>query len=87
MVYFWHTVTEDGKNETEIKRRIEIAGSAFDKKSKILTSRSITEETNELLDKCYICSTLLYGTETWTLTKAVWLEKLKPLKCEYIGDF
>ena len=29
MVYLGHMVTEDGKNETEIKRRIEIARSAF----------------------------------------------------------
>ena len=71
MVYLGHMVTEDGKNETEIKRRIEIARNAFYNMSKMLTSRSIKVETKKRLVKCYIWSTLLYGAETWTLTRAM----------------
>ena len=39
--------------------------------SKMLTSRSIKVETKKRLVKCYIWSTLLYGAETWTLTRAM----------------
>ena len=71
MVYLGHIITADGKNETEIKRRIEIARSALDyNMSKILTSRSIRIETTKRLVKCYIWSTLLYGPEIWSLTRA-----------------
>ena len=37
--------------------------------TKILTSRNISIELRSRLAKCYIWSTLLYGAETWTLTK------------------
>ena len=86
MVYLGHMMTEDGKNETEIKRRIEIARSAFYNMSKILTSRSIKVETKKRLVKCYIWSTLRYGAEAWTLTRAM-IGKLRPLKCGYTGRF
>ncbi|KAG1669601.1 NADPH oxidase 5 [Nymphon striatum] len=69
MVYLGHMVTEDGKNETEIKRRIGIAKDAFNNMANILTSRNLKTETKKRLVKCYIWSTLLYGAETWTLTK------------------
>ena len=86
MVYLGHMLTEDGKNETEITRRIEIARNAFYNMSKSLTSRSIKIETKKRLVKCYIWSTLLYRAETWTLTRAM-IGKLKPLKCRYTGEF
>ncbi|KAG1714892.1 Vacuolar protein sorting-associated protein 8 [Nymphon striatum] len=57
------------KNETEINRRIGIAKDAFNNMANILTSRNLKIETKKRLVKCYIWSTLLYGAETWTLTK------------------
>ncbi|KAG1681067.1 Protein unc-45 A [Nymphon striatum] len=69
MVYLGHMVTENGKNETEIKRRMGIAKDAFNNMANILTSRNLKIETKKRLVKCYIWSTLLYGAETWTLTK------------------
>ncbi|KAG1683509.1 Serine/threonine-protein kinase MRCK alpha [Nymphon striatum] len=69
MVYLGHMVTEDGKNETEIKRRIGIAKDAFNNMENILTSRNLKIGTKKRLVKCYIWSTLLYGAETWTLIK------------------
>ena len=36
---------------------------------KILTPRNISIELRSRIAKCYIWSTLLYGAETWTLTK------------------
>ena len=79
MVYLGHIVTETGKCDTEIKRRIAIARSAFTSLYKVLTSREVSLDTRMRLSKCYIWSTLLYGCETWTLTKTL-EKKLKHLK-------
>ena len=68
MVYLGYMATEDGKCDKEIKRRIGIARSAFESMAKILTSRNSIELRSRIA-KCYIWSTLLYGAETWTLTK------------------
>ena len=61
--------TEDGKCDKESKRRIGIARTAFESMAKILTSRNISIELRLRIAKGYIWSTLLYGAETWTLTK------------------
>ena len=39
--------------------------------SKVLTPRTINIKTRNRASQCYTWSTLLYGSETWTLTKAV----------------
>ena len=69
MVYLRYMATADGKCDKEIKRRIEIARTAFESMAKILTSRNIGIELRSCIAKCYIWSTRLYGVETWTLTK------------------
>ena len=69
MVYLGYMATEGGKCDKEIKRRIGIARTAFESMAKILTSRNISIELRSRIAKCYIWSTLLYGAETWTLTK------------------
>ena len=69
MVYLGYMATEDGKCDKEIKRRVGIARTAFESMAKILTSRNISIELRSRIAKCYIWSTLLYGAETWTLTK------------------
>ena len=69
MVYLGHLATDDGKSEQEIKRRIEIARSTFTNMSKLLTSRNISTATRMRATKCYIWSTLLYGAETWSISK------------------
>ena len=69
MVYLGYMATEDGKCDKEIKSRIGIARSAFESMAKILTSRNISIELRSHIAKCYIWSTLLYGSETWRLTK------------------
>ena len=79
MVYLGYMATEDGKYDKEIKRRIWIARTAFESMAKILTSRNIGIELRSRIAKCYIWSTLLYGAETWTLTK-VTSDKLEPLE-------
>ena len=66
MVYLSYMVTEDGKCDKEIKRRIGIARTAFESMAKILTSRNISIKSRSRIAKCYIGSTLVYGAETWT---------------------
>ena len=70
MIYLGFMVTENGKCEREIKRGIGVAKSSFEKMHKVLTSRIINISGRLRLAKCYIWSTLLYGAETWTLSKA-----------------
>ena len=70
MVYLGHLISSNGKCEKEIKRRIEIARGAFESMRNVLTSRNIKIHTRRKLTQGYIWSTLLYGAETWTLSKA-----------------
>ena len=69
MMSLGYMATEDGKCDKEIKGRIGIARTAFESMAKILTSRNISIELRSRIANCYIWSTLLYGAETWTLTK------------------
>ena len=71
MVYLGSITTEDGKSEVETKRRIEIARNAFNNMKSVLASRNISLNTRMRLTKCYVWSTLLYGAETWIITKAL----------------
>ena len=71
MVYLGSITREDGKSEMEIKRRIEIARNAFNNIKSVLSSRNISINTRMRLTKCYVWSTLLYGAETWTITKTL----------------
>ena len=64
-------MTEDGRSEKEIKRRINIAKRTFQQKSKLLTSHDLSYATKIRLVKCYIWVTFLYGCETWTLTESI----------------
>ena len=71
MVYLGHMVSDNGKSDIEIKRRIEIARNAFISMSKVLTSRDISIETRKRVVKCYIWSTILYGVETWIISHSM----------------
>ena len=71
MVYLGSITTEDGKSEVEIKRRIEIGRNAFNNMKSVLSSRNISMNTRMRLTKYYVLSTLLYGAETWTITKTL----------------
>ena len=69
--YLGQLITEDGRNEKEVKRRIALSKISFSKLNKILTSRHIRTETKLRLTKCYVWSIFMYGCETWTLTKQI----------------
>ena len=59
-------ITNDGRCTCEIKSRIDMAKSAFNKKRALFTS-TLDLKLRKKLVKCYIRSTALYGAETWTL--------------------
>ena len=67
--YFGALVTEDGRCECELNRRIAVAKNNFAKMSRILTDHDMSLATKIRLAQCYVWSTLLYGCETWSLTQ------------------
>ena len=67
--YLGQTISEDGKCDEEIKRRIGQARSAFNTMRDVLCCRRLPLTSRLRLLKCYVWSTLLYGVETWTESK------------------
>ena len=68
-VYLGQLITEDGKCEEEIKRRIGMARTNFINMRDVLASRKLTLNTRKRLIRCYILSTFLYASETWSFSK------------------
>ena len=66
--YLGHTLTEDGRCETEIKCRIAQAKETFGNMKQLLT-KSLQKSTKIKIVKTLVWITLLYGSETWTLKK------------------
>ena len=71
-VYLGKLITEEGRCDKEIRRRIEIARKEFIYMKSILTSRKLSIETRKRLIRCYVLSTFLYAAETWTIDKENW---------------
>ena len=77
-IYHGSVFTSDGRCEKELKRRIEIAKTAFTSMKKVLCGRNIRMPVQRRVLKCYIWSTMLYGCETWTLSKGMmipWMQQ------------
>ena len=70
-MYLGSLITEDGRCEKEIKRRIMIARTTFINMRTPLSCRGINLKTRLRAIKCYIWPTLFYGAETWTMTKSL----------------
>ena len=73
-VYLGQTITEDGKCDTEIRKRIgdwyeNTDVKSFTNMNSILTSKQITNKLKMRIARCYVYSILLYGSESWTLNK------------------
>jgi hypothetical protein len=62
-----HIITSDGKCETEIRKRIGMAKNTFNNMKQVLTNKQISTQLKIRLVKCYVCSTFIYASETWTL--------------------
>ena len=71
-IYLGHIITEDGKCDVEIRRRLEIARSNFMNMKSLLTARKLHLNTRKKLIRCYILSTLLYASETWSINQSMW---------------
>ena len=68
-MYIGSLITEDGRSEKEIKRRIMIARTTFINMRTLLSCRGINMKARLRVIKCYIWPTLFYGAETRTITK------------------
>ena len=66
--YLGSTMTEDGRCEKEVRIRIAMAKEAFNKRKELLT-KNFKKGIKKKLVKTLVWSTLLYGSETWTLRK------------------
>ena len=64
--YLGSILINDGRYTCEIKCRIAMAKTAFNKKRTLFTSTLDLELWKKLV-KCYVWSIALYGAETWTL--------------------
>ena len=83
--YLGQTVTDDRRCVDEIKKRIGIAKTTFSKMKDVLKSTKIPLNMRKIILQCYVWSTLLYGAETWTITKVLktCIEYRSLLKNEY----
>ena len=70
-IYLGSVFTSDGRCEKEVKRPIGIAKTAFPSMKKVLCGRNISMAVRLRVLKCYVWSTLLYGSETWTLSQGI----------------
>ena len=69
--YLGQTVSDHGRCVDEIKKRIGIAKTTFLKMKDVLKSTKVPLNTRKRILQCYAWSTLLYGGETWTITKVM----------------
>ena len=67
--YLGSVVTEDGRCLEEIKTRIAIAKTSFNRIKSLVTNRSISIGLRKRFIKSYVWSTLLYGCESWNINK------------------
>jgi hypothetical protein len=70
-VYLGHEITDDGRTEKEIRRRIEMARKTFNDVKEVFTARQIGMTTKTRLVNTFVWSALLYGVETWTITSVM----------------
>ena len=66
-IYLGSLISQDGRCDKDIKRRIGISKNIFHNMEKVLTSRAINMSTKLRLLKSYVWFTLLYGCESWTV--------------------
>ena len=75
-VYLGSIFTSYGRWEQGVQQRIAIAKSSLTSLEKVLKNRNINIQLRCRFLKCYIWSTLLYGSEAWTLSLKI-CNKLK----------
>jgi len=76
-------ITEDGRCDLEIKRRIGIAKENFQRLGKILKHNKLPLETRKRVLECYVKPILMYGCECWTITPSM-QKKLESVEMWFI---
>ena len=61
--YLGSLITDDGKCDSEIKRRIGMSKQAFQKLKRVLKDRKMSLRTRKRILHCYVYSILTYGSE------------------------
>ena len=69
--YLGTLITQDGRSHSEVKTRIAQAKIVFQKMKSILTNKSMSMATRQRVLQCYVEPFLMYGCETWTITKPI----------------
>ncbi len=69
--YLGCTITNDGKDEVEIKRRIGMARNAFNNLERVIKDKKMSLELRKRIVMCYVWSVVRYASETWILSKAM----------------
>ena len=69
-IFLGYTITEDGDCSHEIKRHLLLRRKAMTNLDSILKSRDITLPTKVHLVKVMVFPIIMYGCESWTITKA-----------------
>lgn len=69
-------ITEQLDPEKEVRCRIELARTTFQRMRSLFCNDSLNLKLRQRMIKCYIWSVLLYGAEVWTL-KAVTINRLE----------
>ena len=77
--YLGSMITEDGRSEKEVRRRIALAKDAF-MEHRMLLTKSLNQTLKKRLAKCLVWSVLPYGSEAWTLKKDD-IRRLESLRC------
>ena len=67
--YLGSWITSDGRCNREIEYRIGEAKRGFDEMKSLLKNRKLSLQSRKRMVKSYIWSILLYGCETWTISK------------------
>ena len=69
-VYLGTCVTDDGRTDQEVRRRIGRSKSQFMEMRKLLSNSNLNLNIRLRMMECYVWSVLRYGSEMWTLRKA-----------------
>ena len=67
--YLGSLITSDGRCINEIKRRMAQAKASFQNMKSILTNKRLSLGVRKRVLQCYIEPILLYGCESWSMTK------------------
>ena len=66
-IYLGRLITQNGKCDEEVKRRISIVKNYFIKLEHVLKNRKIGLKLRKRILDCYVIPILTYGCEAWTL--------------------